>query len=307
MGADGTVTLRELLAEATDRCRAAGLPSPESDARRIVEEVAGADATELALVLDDPVTELRMARFDGMLARRCSGEPLQYVLGRWGFRTLDLMVDRRVLVPRPETEVVAGLAIAEVDRLGGRDLPTTVVDLGCGSGAIGLSVAVERVRTSVWMTDVSEDALAVARANTVGVGRAASRVRTAVGPWFEALPDGLRGAVHVVVSNPPYVDRAVSLPPEVADWEPAGALWADDAGTADLRHLVAGAGDWLVDDGALVLELSPEQADVLREVALGHFAEVSVEPDLTGRARALVARGPRRAVADPAGPAPTAE
>ena len=91
-----------------------------------------------------------------------------YVLGRWGFRRLDLMVDRRVLVPRPETEQVVEVALAELDRLGGREVGTLVADLGCGSGAIGLSVATERVRSTVWMTDVSDDALAVARANTAG-------------------------------------------------------------------------------------------------------------------------------------------
>ena len=99
-----TVSWSELLDEATERLGA-------NDARRIVEEVSGAEPGQLHRVLDDPVTERGMARFDAMVSRRLSGEPLQYVLGRWGFRTLDLLVDRRVLIPRPETEIVAGLAI----------------------------------------------------------------------------------------------------------------------------------------------------------------------------------------------------
>ena len=109
-GPDGTVTYRQLLAEAADRFTAAGLPAPESDARRVMEEVTGADGAQLALALSEPATELRVARFDDLVRRRCTGEPLQYVLGRWGFRRLDLMVDRRVLVPRPETEQVVEVA-----------------------------------------------------------------------------------------------------------------------------------------------------------------------------------------------------
>jgi release factor glutamine methyltransferase len=216
------------------------------------------------------------------------------VLGRWGFRHLDLMVDRRVLVPRPETEQVVEVALAELDRLGGREVETLVADLGCGSGAIGLSIATERVRTNVWMTDLSDDALAVARANTVGVGRAAARVRTAQGAWFAALPPELRGRLHLVISNPPYIATAAELPADVVDWEPATALFADGDGYADLRALVSGAGEWLVDEGVLVCELSPEQAPTMVDLALEHFAEARVERDLAGRDRALVARSPRR-------------
>ena len=112
-----------------------------------------------------------------MLRRRIAGEPIQYVLGHWAFRGLDLMVDGRVLIPRPETETVVEVALRELDRLGGRDRPTTVVDLGTGSGAIALAVATERVRTRVWATDSSDEALQVARANLAGIGRSAARVQ----------------------------------------------------------------------------------------------------------------------------------
>lgn len=293
-GTDGTVSWRELLAEAQDRFRAAGVPSPAADARRVVEEASGAEGAELALVLDDAVTERGVARFDAMVARRSAGEPLQYVLGRWGFRTLDLMVDRRVLIPRPETEEVVGFALAELDALGGRERATTVVDLGTGSGAIGLSVAVERVRTSVWLTDRSDEALQVARANLAGVGRAAARVRLSAGDWFAALSDDLRGRVDLLVSNPPYVADGAPLPDEVADWEPTGALFAGPDGTDDLRRILAGVGEWLEPHGAVVLELSPEQVPAVAEVAGESFAEVEVRADLSGRDRALVARRPVR-------------
>ena len=295
---DGTVTWRELLGEASERLRAAGVETAESDARRIVAEASGAGA-EVALVLSDPATVGGVNRLDRMVARRCEGEPLQYVLGSWGFRTLDLMVDRRVLIPRPETEAVVETALGELDRLGGREVPTRVADLGTGSGAIALSIATERVRTEVWATDVSEDAVAVARANLAGLGRAARRVTVVAGSWFAALPGHLRGSFHLVVSNPPYVPERAELPPDVAEWEPGSALYSGPDGTGALRELVEGAGEWLRDDGVLVCELSPEQADAMAELAGAHFAEVHVAADLTGRDRALVARRPLRAAGHP--------
>ncbi|SVD04770.1 uncharacterized protein METZ01_LOCUS357624, partial [marine metagenome] len=216
------------------------------EARWIVEEASGSTSVAELEVL---ATVRGMAYHEAMVERRLGGEPLQYVLGRWPFRTLDLMVDRRVLIPRPETEVVVGLVLDEVDRLAAeRDPvvePVLVADLGTGSGAIGLSVAVERVGTQVWCTDVSPDALAVARANCAGLGCPAQRVAVAEGSWFDALPVDLRGRFEVITSNPPYVAADEHLPAEVLDWEPGGALFSDDQGMADLQVLVDGAWDWL--------------------------------------------------------------
>src|SRR3954471_19204554 len=153
---DGTVTWRELLAEATER-----LDSPQ-EARWLVERASGLEGVEYALGLDEPVSARAMPFFQGMLSRRKAGEPLQYVLGRWAFRTLDLFVDQRVLIPRPETEVVVEVAVAELRRFPKRP---NVVDLGTGSGAIALSIAVEVPTARVVATDASMDALDVARLN----------------------------------------------------------------------------------------------------------------------------------------------
>jgi len=289
----GTVSWRELLDETAHRLSAGPVADPRSDATRIVAEAAGVADAELLLVLDEPATVGGVARLDRMAARRAAGEPLQYALGHWPFRHLDLMVDRRVLIPRPETEQVVEVALRELDRLGGRERPTTVVDLGTGSGAIALAVATERVRTTVWATDSSLDALDVARANLAGTGRAGARVRMEAGEWFAALPGELRGAVDLVVTNPPYVAVGADLPADVADWEPSGALFAGDDGLDDIRRIVADAADWLVADGALVCELSPEQGAAAVALAAAHFDEVELAPDLTGRDRALVARRPR--------------
>ena len=290
---DGTVAWRRLLTEATQRLIAAGVPEPEVSARRIVEECSGAEGAELALVLDEPVTQRQMAAFDRRLERRLAGEPLQYVVGRWGFRSLDLFVDRRVLIPRPETEIVAGAAIDETRRLLEAVDETIVVDLGCGSGAIGLSVAAEVDRVDVWLTDVSDDALAVARGNLSGLSARAARTRVAAGSWFEALPAELRGQVGVVVSNPPYIASSETLDPAVAEWEPAAALVAGPSGTEALDHLVDHAPDWLLPEGALVLEMSPWQIGSLAARARERFVEVQVITDLSGRQRGIVARAHR--------------
>lgn len=292
---EGTVSWRELLAEATGRLRRAGIDTAEHDARRIVEEASGFEGASLMISLGELVTERSMARYDDMMARREAGEPLQYVLGRWGFRTLDLAVDRRVLIPRPETEMLVEVALGEIDRVaGGRTNPrepVVVADLGTGSGAIALSVAVERVNTTVWACDASADAVAAARANLAGIGRAAARVGIVEGSWFDAFDEALCGTFDVVVSNPPYVPTTDELPAGVIDWEPPSALFAGADGLDDLRVIIAAAPAWMRGGGALVMELDPRQIDAASELLRSAgFAEVEVHRDLAGRDRILLGR-----------------
>lgn len=289
--------------EAERRLAAAGVPSPAAEARWLVERASGHEGAAYASGLEEPATERGVAFFDRMLARRLAGEPLQYVLGRWAFRTLDLYVDRRVLIPRPETEVVVGCALDELDRIRAERDPeqgspgAVVVDLGTGSGAIALSVAAERERVEVWATDRAPGAVAVARANLAGIGRAATRVRIVEGSWFEPLPAELAGRVDVIVSNPPYVAAGEVLPDEVARWEPPSALVAGPRGTEALELVLEEAPRWLGRRGSVVLELAPHQTEAMagHARALG-YRDVRVEPDLAGRARVLVARrgGDRR-------------
>ena len=291
---DDTVPWRAFLAEAVDRLAAAGVASPDAEARWLVEEASGHEGADLAAGLDEPATQRGVARFDRRLARREAGEPLQHVLGHWAFRRLDLLVDGRVLVPRPETEVVVEVALAELDALGpagGRR--RRAVDLGTGSGAIGLSLVAERTGLEVWITDVSPAALDVARANLAGVGRAAARVRVVEGSWYEALPAELLGEIDLVVSNPPYVAPDDELPAEVRDHEPALALFPGPTGYEALHAVVDGAARWLVPGGVVVVELAPGQAAAVVERARSAgLVDVRVEPDLVGRERMVVARRP---------------
>jgi release factor glutamine methyltransferase len=245
------------------------------------------------LLLDSEPAGPQAAAFDGMVSRRAGGEPLQYVLGTWGFRRLDLMVDRRVLIPRPETEQVVEVALEEVRRVrSARQGPIRGADLGTGSGAIALALAHEAADVEVWATDRSPDALAVARANLVGTGTSvAGRVHLAAGDWFEALPGELRGALDLIVSNPPYVAAGEVLPPEVRDWEPMPALIAGPTGLEAITHLLDAAPAWLAPGGAVVLELAPHQAAEAAALAgAAGLREVRIRPDLTGRQRILVGR-----------------
>jgi len=223
--------------------------------------------------------------------RRAGGEPLQYVLGAWGFRTLDLYVDNRVLIPRPETETVVEVAMAELLRLASH--APLAVDLGTGSGAIALSLAREVPGLEVWGVERSPEALAVARANLAGLGRAGAAVRLAEGSWFAPLPALLRGRVDLIVSNPPYVSEGEvdDLPPEVARWEPMAALVAGPTGLEQIAAIVGEAPGWLARPGALVVEIAPHQRQAATALALdAGFEPVDVRPDLSGRARVLVGR-----------------
>ena len=267
---------------------AAELGSP-AEARRLVEEASGFEGGDLVMHFEDPVSARSGTYLAGMVERRLAGEPLQYVLGRWGFRSLDLMVDPRVLIPRPETEQVVGWALEEAQRIP-RDRRARAADLGTGSGAIAISLAVE-LGAEVWATDVSPDALDVARANLAGAGGwAATRVRLAEGSWWSALPEELVGDLDLVVSNPPYVGAGEELELEVATYEPELALRSGVDGLDAVREIIGGAAQWLARPGVLVVELAPHQATAALELAqVAGASRAEIRTDMAGRDRALVA------------------
>lgn len=267
---------------------AAGRLGSKLEARRLVERAASSPWPQC---LDEPVSARAEPFFEALVERRAGGEPLQYVVGSWGFRGLDLMVDRRVLIPRPETEQVVEVALAEA-RAAGAGPGFVAADLGTGSGAIALALADELPGVEVWGTDASEDAIAVARANLAGLGTfAAGRVRLAVGSWFSPIPAELRGRLDLVVSNPPYVGDDEELPDEVARWEPSPALRAGPEGVEAIAAIVAEAPQWLSPAGALVIEIAPHQAKVAMDLArAAGFTAVEVRDDLAGRPRTLLAK-----------------
>lgn len=219
-----------------------------------------------------------------MAARRVAGEPLQYIIGTAPFRSLEVRVGPGVLIPRPETELVAERAMELLPRDG------VVVDIGTGSGAIALAVALERPDARVFGTDISSTALDWARLNAAELG---ADVELFEGDLFEPLPAILRGRVDVAVSNPPYVsvDDAKALPTDVVEHEPAAALFAGSGGMDVIDALVRDANAWLRRGGHVVLEIGETQgADVRALLAARGYADVDVAPDLTGRDRIASAR-----------------
>ena len=268
------MTLADVLRGATGYLAARGVPSPRVDAELILARALGLQRIELYTQHDRPLTEDERAHARKLVQRRGKREPLAYVLGDWDFRRLTLKTDARALVPRPETEVVVERCLALLD---GIDAPR-VCDVGTGTGAIALALKQERPDAEVTATDVSPDALALARENAGDTD-----VR-----FVEAdLLDTVEGPFDLVVSNPPYVlaTELDALEPEVREWEPRGAL-VDE-----------GQSERLADDarrvleGMLVLEIHELHAGRLSEVLLELGYElVKVSPDLAGRARVLEGR-----------------
>ena len=291
--AERTVTWRELLAETAALLDDRGARTLDLRNRDVARRPTSSPSCSTGRPPSGPsATSMRWSP-----AHR-TGEPIQYVLGSWGFRHLDLAVDRRVLIPRPETELVVDAAIELAERAG----PIrTVADLGTGSGAIGLALADELPHhgTTVWITDASADALAVARDNLAGLGRAATNVVVAAGEWYDALPDDI--GFDVIVSNPPYVaDASVEIERIVEDWEPSAALFAGPDGLDDIRLLVAGAPTHLRPGGWLALEHGHDQGAAVRELMeLAGLDHIETRTDLADLDRFTIGRRPSTLFAVP--------
>jgi release factor glutamine methyltransferase len=277
----GRNTVGHVLRLSTDHLAAKGSETPRLDAELLLARATGLERIELYMAFDRPLNAAELERARELVGRRARREPLQYVLGEWGFRRLTLTVDWRALIPRPETEILVDRALAAA---AGRTAPR-VLDVGTGSGAIALAVADEHPGALVTGIDSSPEALALAAENA---SRTGLMVRLAEHDLFDGLPDG---PWDLVISNPPYVDEAdlAGLQPEVRDWEPHAALSAEGAVEAvargSVRVLAAG--------GALALEVGDGQATqtaaLLEELG---FEEVRVTPDLNGIQRVVEGRRP---------------
>jgi release factor glutamine methyltransferase len=281
------------LSAATDALQAVGIDDARFDAELLLAEAMGVDRASLAA--DPAVPAAAARRFGEMVRRRLRREPVAYILGRKGFRNLELAVDRRVLIPRPETELLVEVALEHQ--------PDSVLDVGTGSGAIVLAIAEELPECSVTATDTSPAALEVAGANAERLGLA-DRVRFVEG----ILPEG--GAFDLIVANLPYVPESdwASLQPEITDWEPREALLAGPDGLDAYRSLLnsprgrsshriaeanatagGGVGGAGVNTGAVALEVGEGQAPAVAELVRGAgFGAVETRRDLAGIERVVL-------------------
>lgn len=304
---DVTSSHDTVVAAVAARLTAAGVPGAHAEARWIVEHALGDASTSAdrpsmgpggpalaGLAGVAPAEDLLAARLEALVARRLAHEPLQLVLGRWPFRTVELELVPGVFVPRPETEVVAGVAIDHARRLG----PGAVVAEPCtGTGAIAASLLAELDDVEVYATDRSPAAVAVARRNLAAVTRAGrpSRVHVLEGDLLAPLPVRLRGRLDLLVANPPYLPQRdlERLAPEVAEHDPPAALFGGVDGHEVVVRLLAAAARWLRPGGVVVLEIDDrrgeEACEAARAVGLG---EVHLVADLAGRDRAVVATAP---------------
>lgn len=266
-----------------------GVERGRLDAEHLLAHALGVKRLELYLQHDRPLGQAELDRFRPLLRRRAEREPLQYIVGHAAFRHLELAVDRRVLIPRPETEILVEEVLAWAAARAHGDL--TALDVGVGSGAIALSLLVEGPFPRVVATDASREALAVAAENARTLGLE-DRLELREGPLFSAVAPGER--FDVVVSNPPYVAQAeaTTLEPEVGVWEPPGALFAGPDGLAVLRALAMEGGAHLAGGGLLAMEVGAAQAGlVVAEIgAAGGYDDVRVRRDLAGRERVVLAR-----------------
>jgi len=275
----GTATagsVREALAGAADALAAVGVEAPRLDAELLLAEATGWDRARLAAEPETGVPASAGRQFGEMVRRRLRREPVAYILGRKGFRHIELTVDRRVLIPRPETELLVELALEIA--------PRRVLDMGTGSGAIALAVADEVPNCEVMATDTSAAALAIARANAERLGLA-DRVEL-----VEAMLPPDAGGLDLVLANLPYVAEPEweGLEPEVTRWEPREALLAGPDGLDVIRAAIPAAAEVAP---SLALEVGAGQAPAVSELLFeAGFAKVETRPDLAGIPRVVWGR-----------------
>jgi release factor glutamine methyltransferase len=271
-------TIREAIGAATAAIEAAGVPSARLDAELLLAEAAGLDRAAIAADPDAGVTPQAARRFGAMVRRRVIREPVAYILGRKGFRGIELAVDGRALIPRPETELLVEVALELA--------PARVIDVGTGSGAVALAIADELPAADVVATDTSPGALPLALANAERLGLT-ERVRFAEG----TLPEG--GRFDLLVANLPYVSEReyATLAPEITRFEPRDALVAGVTGLEAIDRLLGALSLGERETAAVALEVGAGQADAVAELTRrAGFDRVETRRDLAGIDRVVLGR-----------------
>jgi release factor glutamine methyltransferase len=270
-----SANIREQLAKASRLLTDAGLQSPRVDAELIAAHVL--DTSRGGVSTYENFSTGQIEIFDSLVAARATGVPLQYLLGTASFRQISLAVGPGVLIPRPETESVAQQAIEIA-----RENVSTVVDLGAGTGAIAISVALEAPMSKVYAVELEKDAFVWLARN---VSALAPNVQIVNADVSDALPE-LDGIVDIVVANPPYVPTVTTLPLEIADFEPAAALWGGtEDGTGVPARFISAATRLLRADGWLICEHSDTHAPQIADLMGKNFRQVTLHHDLNDRPR----------------------
>ncbi len=284
------MTVLEVIQRSADYLARKGVDSARLQAELLLAHVLQKPRLKLYLEFERVLTESELAALRELVRRRGAREPLQYLVGSVNFCGLELAVNPAVLIPRPETELLAERAWTFLaGRAGSSAVPATALDFGTGSGCLAIALAVHCPAARIWAVDLSPAALEVARANAAHHG-VEVRIHFLPSDGFTALPAGER--FDLIVANPPYIPTAelARLQPEVRDHEPRVALDGGPDGLAVIRRLVTGAAPWLKPGGRLMLELGDGQAETVTALlAAAGWGAVTVENDWTNRPRLLIA------------------
>jgi release factor glutamine methyltransferase len=280
------VTLREALRQAEVRIASRKIPDARIEAEVLLMHALGIQKAELYARLSEPLPSLAGEEFQRYVERRLGHEPAAYITGRCEFYGFDLHVDPRVLIPRPETELLVEAALAFVERRFGKEHPCSIADVGTGSGAIAVALALHLPQARIYATDISAAAIDVARINCRQYGLE-GRVSLLQGDMLEPLSEPM----DVIVANLPYVKHAdiPTLMPEIRDFEPMAALAGGADGLDKVRLLLARAKHHLMPQGSVILEIGLGQAEEAVSLAKGHFpdSEVDLIKDFGGIERVL--------------------
>jgi release factor glutamine methyltransferase len=275
--------MNHLLNWATPALREAGIESPQLDAEVLLAHSLGISRSELHARLDQPSQEAAEKDFRSFIARRLLHEPVAYITGHKEFYGLDMQVDRRVLIPRPETETLVEVALA----IARQHHVTELAEVGVGSGAVAIALAVNLPETEIYATDSSAQALEVAEENCRRHD-VWDRVHLAPGDLLNPLPE----PVGIVVANLPYVaeEELDSLASDITEYEPLSALDGGPEGLDHIRRLLEQAGPWLKPPGMICLEIGAAQALGVNDLARKHFpaATVALVRDLSGLDRVVI-------------------
>ena len=281
-------TIRSVLVWTTGHFEKKGIDSPRLTAEVLLAHVLGCDRVRLFMDLDRPLAKEELQQFRALIERRLQGEPSQYLTGKREFYGRTFSVDPRVLIPRPETELLVEAALREVPK----DAPARLLDVCTGSGCIAITLAAERPQAQVWATDLSPDALAIARGNAERLG-VLERVTFLQGDLLAPLPSDA-SPFDVIVSNPPYIATGAiaGLSAEVRK-EPRLALDGGADGLDLVRGIVAKARAFLRPGGQLALEIGEEQGAAVKGLLeASGFEDVRVEKDLARLDRLVLGRAP---------------
>jgi release factor glutamine methyltransferase len=286
-----TWQIKDLLKVSSDYLKEKGIENPRLNAEVLLAHQLHVERVDLYLNFDQPLTETELSSYRSLIKRRIDHEPLQYITGTQEFWSLSFAVDRRVLIPRPETEIIVEQAIMLAKDFKKQDHPIKILDLGTGCGAIALVLAKEIPDARVWATDISDEALGVARRNALKHG-VADRVSFCQGDLWEPLLEGA-DRFDMIVSNPPYVstEEYNDLSPEVRDYEPRQALEGREGGMYYLEKIIRGAHDFLNPGGWIILEMAPWQTQKALDIMArtGKYQQETQIKDYSRRYRVVMA------------------